>query len=132
MKKGNLLILEDEVALNDLLKDLLGPHADEVFTAYNGIEGLDIVAANQIDAIVCDINMPKMNGVEFIAKMRELNNQHPIIFYTAHGNDQLIEKADSYGAFEFLSKPNFDNLEETVVKALQEEMKSNSVHNKKD
>lgn len=59
------------------------------------------------------------HGIEFIAKMRELDYQHPIIFYTAHGNEQLMREALSYGAFDFLSKPHFDSLEETVEKALK-------------
>jgi len=123
MSKGNLLIVEDEKALSDLLVDLLGPHADKVFTAYNGLEALDEVASNEIHGIVCDINMPKMNGIEFIAKMREIGNNHPIIFYTAHGNEVLMREALSYGAFDFLAKPNFDNLEGTVRQALDEGLK---------
>lgn len=118
MTKGNLLIVEDEEVLSNLLTDLLEPHADKISAAYNGLEGIEAVKNNTIHAIVCDINMPKMNGIEFIIKMRELDYQHPIIFYTAHGNEQLMREALSYGAFDFLAKPHFDNLEETVLKAL--------------
>ncbi len=118
MGKGNLLIVEDEEVLSSLLQDLLEPHADKIGAAYNGLEGIEAVKNNTYHAIVCDINMPKMNGIEFIAKMRELKYEHPIIFYTAHGNEQLMREALSYGAFDFLAKPHFDNLEETVIKAL--------------
>ncbi len=124
MPKGNLLIVEDEKVLSDLLKDLLGPHADSVAAAYNGREALDAIEAQTIHAIVCDINMPVMNGIEFIAKMRELGHKHPIIFYTAHGNEVLMREALSYGAFDFLAKPNFDNLEGTVRQALDLGLKS--------
>ena len=123
MSKGNLLIVEDEKALSDLLLDLLGPHADHIHAAYNGLEALDVVKNNNINAIVCDINMPKMNGIEFIAEMRRIGNSHPIIFYTAHGNEVLMREALSYGAFDFLAKPNFDNLEGTVRQALDEGLK---------
>ena len=66
MKKGNLLIVEDEKALSSLLEALLGPYAENVYAAYNGLEGLEAVKHNDIHAIVCDINMPKMNGIEFV------------------------------------------------------------------
>lgn len=123
MAKGNLLLVEDEVALINLLADILSPVADNVFKAHNGLEALDVLENNTIHGIVCDINMPKMNGIELIAKMREIGLQHPIIFYTAHGNDALMREALSYGAFDFLAKPNFDNLEDTVRLALEEGLK---------
>jgi DNA-binding NtrC family response regulator len=118
MTKGNLLLVEDEEVLSSILKDLLEPHADKIGAAYNGLEGIEAIKNNTYHAVVCDINMPKMNGIEFIIKMRELGFEHPIIFYTAHGNEQLMREAFSYGAFDFLTKPHFDNLEETVIKAL--------------
>jgi two-component system nitrogen regulation response regulator NtrX len=118
MTKGNLLLVEDEEVLSSLLKDLLTPHTDKIGAAYNGLEGIEAIKNNIYHAIVCDIYMPKMNGIEFIIKMRELGHEHPIIFYTGHGNKQLMREALSYGAFDFLAKPHFDNLEDTVIKAL--------------
>ena len=56
----------------------------------------------------------------------KLNNSHPIIFYMAHGNEALMREALSYGAFDFLAKPNFDNLESTVKSALEEGLKGGS------
>lgn len=132
MGKGNLLIVEDEEVLSSLLKDLLEPHADKIGAAYNGLEGLEAVNNETYHAIVCDINMPKMNGLEFIEEMRKRGNEHPIIFYTAHGNEQLMREALSFGAFDFLAKPHFDNLEDTVIKALNHGLDLFSGEDKKE
>ena len=60
-----------------------------------------------------------MDGIETIKRVREQNNEIPFIFYTGHGDDLLIKEAVKYGAFEFLNKPELDNLEEVVERGLK-------------
>lgn len=120
MGQGNLLIVDDETLLLKRLKFNLEDYAEKVFTAENGQEALDIIKNEQIHCVICDINMPKMNGVELIKKLRESSNDVPFIFYTGHGNHDLMLEAAKYGAFDFLNKPNLDGLEEVVSRGLKE------------
>lgn len=117
--KGNLLIVDDEPALVKNLKSNLEDCADDIFTASNGREALEILELNDIHCIICDINMPVMNGVELIKKLRSQDNQVPFIFFTGHGNRELMFEAGKYGAFDFLNKPNFEGLEEIVSKGVE-------------
>jgi DNA-binding NtrC family response regulator len=118
MAKGNLLIVDDEVMLLNNLTLNLQDYADEIYTAENGKEALTVCHEKIIHCIVCDINMPIMNGVQFIKKLREENNNVPFIFFTGHGSQELMMEAVQYGAFDFLDKPNFDGLEEVVERGL--------------
>ncbi len=120
MKKGNLLIVDDEPLILKRLKFNLEEYADEVITASNGIEALKKISEHQIHCVICDINMPKMNGVEVIKNIRAGGNEVPFIFYTAHGNQDLMMEVVKYGAFDFLNKPNLDGLEDVVSRGLKE------------
>lgn len=118
--KGNLLLIDDEEMILESSKLLLEGLADNIFTASSGKKGLEIFKSNQIHCIVCDINMPEMNGVEVIEKIRDINESIPFIFYTGHGTEELMLEAVKYGAFDFLDKPALDGLEETIKRALME------------
>lgn len=120
MKKGNLLIVDDEQLILQNLKLNLEDYADTIFTASNGLEALQILETQSVHCVICDINMPKMNGVDVIRNLREKNNQIPFVFYTGHGSHQLKLEAAKYGALDFLNKPDLDGLEEVVIKGLKE------------
>lgn len=119
MKKGNLLIVDDEPVLLSSLKFNLSDCADEIYLAENGIRALELFKEREIHCILCDINMPVMNGVGLIRSVRELQSDIPFIFYTGHGNHELMLEAIRYGAFDFLNKPGLDNLEEVVSLGLK-------------
>lgn len=130
MEKGNLLLVDDEPLLLKRLKANLESYADNIFTAENGLEALKVLEKEQIHCIICDINMPKMNGVQFIKAIREKNIDTPFIFYTGHGNKDLMLEAVKYGAFDFLDKPQLDGLEEVVARGMKEGF-NKKVKNKK-
>ena len=117
--KGNLLLVDDEELLLENTKILLEDIADNIFTASRGKEALKIIQENEIHAIICDIHMPEMSGVEVIQEVRKLNIETPFIFYTAHGDRELMKQAIKYGAFDFLNKPYMDDLEEITINALK-------------
>lgn len=119
MLKGNLLIVDDEVLLLERLRFLLGNLSDKVLIADDGFKALEIMNTESIHCVLCDINMPKMNGIEVIRKIREMNYSVPFVFYTGHGNHELMLEAVKYGAFDFLSKPSFDGLEEVIERGLK-------------
>ncbi len=103
--------------------------ADTVFTATNGKEALKIFSKETIHCVVCDINMPGMNGVEVIKNIREKHGHVPFIFYTGHGNQQLMLEVIKYGAFDFLNKPNMQDLEDLVIKGLEHGVKGKGPKN---
>lgn len=116
--KGNLLIVDDEPLLLKNLKANLEDCADEIHVAGNGKEALEVLAHQTIHCIVCDINMPTMNGVELIKAIRKAENNVPFIFFTGHGNKDLMLEAIKYGAFDFLNKPHFEGLEDVVTRGI--------------
>lgn len=117
-RKGNLLIVDDEEMILERVEILLEDIADNIYTATNGKEALDVLANQSIDCILCDINMPVMNGIELIKQVRADNNETPFIFYTGHGSREHMLEVIKYGAFDFLNKPALDNLEDIVSRGL--------------
>ena len=118
MSKGCLLIVDDEPILLKRLRVLLEDIADEILTAEDGVKALELLAERKVDCVLCDINMPKINGVEVLKKLRTTNGDLPFIFYTGHGNQDLMLEAVKYGAYDFLNKPYLDGLEEVVHRGL--------------
>ena len=131
-KKGNLLIIDDEVILLEKTAILLEDIADEIFTADNGQLGLEILSSNEINCIICDINMPNMNGVEVLKSIREKELQTPFIFYTGHGSRELMKEAIKLGAFDFIDKPNLEGLEEIASRGLSQGITSSNGNTEDD
>ena len=119
MLKGNLLLIDDEVLLLERTAILLEDIADTVFTADSGVGGLKLLEEEEIHCIVCDINMPGMNGVEVLEAVREIRPDLPFIFYTGHGSRELMKKAVKLGAFDFVDKPFLQGLEDIASAGLQ-------------
>lgn len=119
MLKGNVLIVDDEPFILKLLCMNLEDYADKIFTASDGLVALDILKKENVHCVVCDVNMPRMTGLELIKKIRTDNNLVPFIFYTGHGNRELMLEVAQYGAFDFFKKPDFDGLEESLARGLK-------------
>lgn len=118
--KGNLLILDDERALSKILGFQLQDLVDKVYVSDSALEALDLLKENEIHCIVCDVNMPKMTGMEFVKVLRDEKNNVPVIFYSGHGNYDLMVEAIQLNAFDFFNKPSFDGLEHSVSCALKQ------------
>jgi YesN/AraC family two-component response regulator len=116
----NLLIIDDEILILENLKFLLSPLVSQIFTAKNGLEGLETLTTMEIHCVICDISMPVMNGLEFIKSVRDRNDDVPIIFYSGYGSHEILMAVSKYGAFDFLRKPDFHELEIVVMRALLE------------
>jgi DNA-binding NtrC family response regulator len=105
----NLLVAEDEAMLREILVDVLAPLNCSIFQAENGEEALKIIQAKSevdpITAVLTDINMPKMNGFQFMEAALKSGIQVPFIFLTAYGDKENMVKALRLGAFDFLEKP---------------------------
>lgn len=117
--KKKILIVDDEVLVLKKLKKILTSITDEIKTAINGKEALDIILnENDIVCVICDIRMPVMNGIEAIKNVRESGLEIPFIFFTGHGNNELLKEAARYGAFDFVHKPSFENLEDSIQRGI--------------
>lgn len=109
----NLLILEDEQVLLDGLRDLLGIVEEQsryryrVFSAENGIQGLQVLADHAIDLILCDIMMPEMDGYTFLENVQKNPTwvTIPFIFLTAHNDQHQIKLGRKLGVDEYVTKP---------------------------
>lgn len=92
-----------------------------VAEAENGVEALEAVHKFHPDLIICDIRMPKMDGITFLKTLREEGNDVPLIFLTAYGEFEYAKQALRYYAFDYLLKPFEDGeLEKCVLRAKAE------------
>ena len=126
MGKTTLLIIDDETVLLKNVAEMLTGVADNIVTCDNPFKAVEILKKGNVHCVICDIFMPGMNGVEVIKKAREMKNEVPFIFYTAHGNKDLMLEVAKYGAFDFIDKPNMDGLEHAVVQGLKVGVLQNS------
>ena len=82
-------------------------------------ESKKLLEKRRYDAIVSDVNMPKMNGIEFLKFIRSENIPTPFVILTAYGDKDLAIQALKLGAFDFIDKPwELENMVQTVLKAL--------------
>lgn len=115
-----LLIIDDEPAMRHLLRTILeeeGYHVDE---AQNGNEGLDLVAKQSFDLILCDIRMPQLDGMGFINKALANNPALTIVMMSAYGSLETALQCMQHGAYDYISKPfRPDEVILTLKKALE-------------
>jgi DNA-binding NtrC family response regulator len=101
----SILIIDDERAIRNVLKDILGNEGYKVDEAADGEEGWKKFSSATYDVVLCDIKMPKMDGLEFLQKANELNADVPVIMISGHGNIETAVDAVKKGAFDYISKP---------------------------
>jgi len=101
---SKILIIDDEKSIRNALKDILSYEDYEVSLAENGLEGVNTVKKEDFDVILCDIKMPKMDGIEALAKINEISDT-PVIMISGHGNIDTAVEAIKKGAFDFIEKP---------------------------
>ncbi|MGN7819408.1 sigma-54-dependent Fis family transcriptional regulator [Chitinophaga varians] len=102
---ANILIIDDEKSIRKTLTEILSYEGYKVDEAADGLEGFKMFQAKQYDAVLCDIKMPKMDGLEFLEKAREINQDVPIIMVSGHGNIDTAVDAVKKGAYDYISKP---------------------------
>ena len=106
LKKLKLLFVEDEEDLLSIISDALTKLEANFITTNNGLDAFNIVKKNlDIDVIITDINMPVLNGLEFIKKIRKENINIPIIVMSAHTEIEYINEIKKYEINEYLLKP---------------------------
>ncbi|ACU63842.1 sigma-54-dependent transcriptional regulator [Chitinophaga pinensis] len=102
---ASILIIDDEKSIRKTLSEILSYEGYKVEEAADGAEGFKLFKDKQYDAVLCDIKMPKMDGLEFLEKAREINTDVPIIMVSGHGNIDTAVEAVKKGAYDYISKP---------------------------
>ena len=116
---AKILIIDDERAIRSTLKEILEYEKFEVEEAVDGAEGLKKAGAGSFDMVLCDIKMPKMDGMEVLAKLSEINADLPVVMISGHGTIDNAVEAIKKGAYDFISKPpDLNRLLVTVRNAL--------------
>lgn len=116
---AKLLIVDDEKNIRAALRDILEYEGYEVDEAKDGEEGLNLLLKNQYDVALCDIRMPKMDGMEVLQKAGEAGTGTQFVMVSAYGNVENAVEATKRGAFDFITKPpDLNRLLVTVRNAL--------------
>ncbi|MEO5570080.1 MAG: sigma-54 dependent transcriptional regulator [Bacteroidia bacterium] len=100
-----ILIIDDEKSIRNTLKEILAYEHYEVHEAPDGLEGIKMAEKEKYDVVLCDIKMPKMDGLEALEKLLEKNNDVPVVMISGHGTIETAVEALKKGAFDYISKP---------------------------
>src|SRR5882757_4493337 len=102
---SNILIVDDEKAIRKTLGEILSYEGYKLDEAGDGEDALKRFKEKTYDVVLCDIKMPKMDGIEFLEKAREANPDVPIIMISGHGTIETAVEAVKKGAYDYISKP---------------------------
>ena len=117
---AKLLIIDDEKAIRGALRDILEYEGYTIEEASDGEQGLELVTKNDYDVVLCDIRMPKIEGLDLLQRATEMGKGTQFIMISAFGNVETAVEATKRGAFDFISKPpDLNRLLVTVRNALE-------------
>ncbi len=102
---ATILIIDDEKAIRKTLTEILSFEGYKIDEASDGEEGLKKFTDKSYDLVLCDIKMPKLDGIEFLEKAKLINADVPVIMISGHGNIDTAVEAVKKGAFDYISKP---------------------------
>ena len=115
-----ILVIDDERSIRNTLKDVLEYEKYEIDLAEDGTSGIELFGQQQYDAVLCDIKMAKMDGIEVLQKLQEVSSDVPVIMISGHGNIDTAVDSIKKGAFDFLEKPlDLNRLLITIRNALE-------------
>ena len=118
MKK--ILIIDDEKSIRKSLREILEFEKYKIEEAEDGVNGLNLALNGNFDLVLCDIKMPKMDGLELLSKFNEHQLESPIVMMSGHGSIETAVEAVKKGAYDFLSKPiDLNRLLVTVRNAIE-------------
>jgi len=119
---SKILIIEDEEPIRRVLVRILTDEDSsfEIHEASDGKKGLELIKNDSYDLVLCDIKMPKVDGIELLQRTRKTNSTIPFIMLTGHGNIETAVESMKLGAYDFISKPpDLNRLINSVRNALE-------------
>ncbi|MBO7202808.1 MAG: sigma-54-dependent Fis family transcriptional regulator [Paludibacteraceae bacterium] len=102
---ANILVIDDERSIRNTFKDIIEFENHTVDLAEKGSIAIDLMKKKSYDLIFSDIKMPEMDGIELLAKIKELNADVPVVMISGHGNIETAVECLKKGAFDFIEKP---------------------------
>ena len=134
---SRILIIEDEASIRRVLIKILSEESDAylVDEAEDGLQGLEKIKATDYDLVLCDIKMPKMDGVELLEAVKKIKPEIPMVMISGHGDMETAIQTMRLGAFDYISKPpDLNRLLNTVRNALDKKklVVENKILKKKD
>ncbi len=102
---ARILVIDDESSIRNTLQDILEYEKYEVVLAEDGQEALEQMSKGPYDVILCDVKMPKMDGIELLEKIRQQDDDVAIVMISGHGTIDTAVEAIKKGAYDFISKP---------------------------
>ena len=105
MDTTRILVIDDERSIRNTLKEILEYENYEVDTAEDGFEGLELLSQKKYDVAICDIKMPKMDGIEVLDKIMQSYPDTPVVMISGHGDIDTAVGSIKKGAFDFIQKP---------------------------
>lgn len=105
-----LLIVDDSATMRKIIMRSIrqsGLKVDKFLEAKNGKEALKVIGSNPVDIVLVDINMPEMNGIELLERLRSSpdTKELPVVMITAEGSENIVKKAEKLGLNGFIRKP---------------------------
>jgi len=117
---SKILIVDDELNMRLVLSALLKKEGYEIASAADGNEAMDVLKSDGIDAVITDLKMPNMDGMELLRRMNNKYPDVPVIMITAHGTVATAVEALKKGALDYITKPfDLDELKNVVSKAIK-------------
>lgn len=102
---AKILVIDDEKAIRNALREILEHEKHKVEEAEDGAAGLEKALKGRFDAVLCDIKMPKMDGMEVLEKLNAHDDALPVVMISGHGTIDTAVEAIKKGAFDFIAKP---------------------------
>jgi two-component system, NtrC family, nitrogen regulation response regulator NtrX len=118
---SKILIIEDEASIRRVLTKILSEENDSyiVEEAEDGLQGFEKIKNNDYDLVLCDIKMPKMDGVDLLEAVKKIKPEIPMVMISGHGDMETAIQTMRLGAFDYISKPpDLNRLLNTVRNAL--------------
>jgi two-component system, chemotaxis family, chemotaxis protein CheY len=114
--KKTVLVVDDSATVRGMVRAALGAEY-EIVEAADGVEGLDCVRGGGLSMVICDVNMPRMDGLEMLHRLKLAGSTVPVVMLTTEGQTALIARAREEGARGWIVKPfNADMLRQAVAR----------------
>jgi two-component system response regulator VanR len=121
LKSLNILYIEDELNIRINIKKTLTLFCENVLDVENISSAKEILQKNRIDIIICDINLPDCDGIEFIKELRKTDKTIPVILLTAYTDKKYLLEATKLKLIDYLTKPiDFKSLNNALQRCVQE------------
>ncbi|MDO9181809.1 MAG: response regulator [Bacteriovorax sp.] len=130
VNETSILIVEDDLEILSILKNIFTKHFNIIHTATNGNSAQEIVRKSNPDLVLTDIQMPELNGIEFITQLRAEGKNTPVVIMSSGKERSDLMKAIKLGVLDFVEKPfKRADIEQAVHRVLEMTVRSNDLTN---